>query len=69
VWRAWVAIESNHQVMQDVAADPENGWDVARNVRKLAIEDEPETWKGEKLDFNLVPPSVERNNSLCRDGT
>ena len=55
--------------MQDVAADPENGWDVARNVRKLAIEDEPETRKGEKLNFNLVPPSVERNNSLCRDST
>jgi hypothetical protein len=67
--RAWAAIEGDRQVTEDVTANPENGWDTARNVGKLTIEDEPQTWKGEKLNLDLVPPSIERDDSLCRNSS
>jgi hypothetical protein len=44
---------------QDITSNPENCWNVARNIGELATENKPQTRKGEKLGLNLIPPSVE----------
>jgi hypothetical protein len=67
--RAWIAIEGDHQVTENITANPKDDWDIARNVGKLTIEDEPQTRKGEKLDLDLVTPGVERDDSLCRNSS
>ncbi|HEV3384616.1 MAG TPA: hypothetical protein VG097_07365 [Gemmata sp.] len=43
---------------QDITPNPENGWNVAWNVGELTIEYEPQTREVEKLNLNLVPPSI-----------
>jgi hypothetical protein len=69
VGEVWSAIEGDHKVMQNITANPKDGRNTARNVGKLAIEDEPQDWKGKELDLNLMTPSVERNDALCCDSS
>jgi hypothetical protein len=46
-------------MLQNITTDSQDRWYIARNIRKLAIEHEPETRKSEKLHLNLMTPSIE----------